>query len=165
MIVGAALGIGTALFICIRPSNNLQQDLASAPADSVEDHRQLFLPADVVPQARTTQPGTAANRPQPAADSPPAPPKQPPLKKVITDADINPPTAVDNESQTGPPPAGQTSPQRREVRYYKVRPGDTLSKIAQNYYGDPKKWEQILHANSDRIKNGTIYPDMVLVIP
>lgn len=163
MIVGAALGIGTALFICIRPSNNLEQDLVSAPAGRVEDDRQLFLPADVKQQ---TQPERTVQPPGPAQTNEPAIHKQPPLKKVITDADINPPTAVDNESQSSQQPTGQTSPQRRrEVQYYKVRPGDTLSKIAQKYYGDPKKWEQILQANRDKIKNGTIYPEMVLVIP
>jgi len=36
---------------------------------------------------------------------------------------------------------------------HRVRPGDTLSKIAQQYYNDPSRWGDIYEANQDLIKD------------
>jgi 5'-nucleotidase/UDP-sugar diphosphatase len=36
---------------------------------------------------------------------------------------------------------------------YTVKSGDTLSKISQHFYGDPKKYEDIYFANRDKIEN------------
>ncbi len=38
-------------------------------------------------------------------------------------------------------------------RTYTVKPGDTLSKISQHFYGDPQKYEEIFYANRDKIEN------------
>lgn len=47
-----------------------------------------------------------------------------------------------------------------------VRSGESLSKIAKHYYGDPMKYKEIFEANSDVLKNpDLIYPDQVLIIP
>ncbi len=47
-----------------------------------------------------------------------------------------------------------------------VQKGESLSKIAKHYYGDPMKYKQIFAANSDILKNpDMIYPDQVLQIP
>lgn len=47
-----------------------------------------------------------------------------------------------------------------------VRSGESLSKIAKHYYGDPMKYKQIFEANSNILKNpDLIHPDQVLVIP
>jgi nucleoid-associated protein YgaU len=47
-----------------------------------------------------------------------------------------------------------------------VRSGDSLSKIAKHYYGDPMKYKQIFSANTNILNNpDVIYPDQVLVIP
>ncbi len=35
------------------------------------------------------------------------------------------------------------------TQWYEVKKGDTLSKIAQKYYGDPKLYTQIFEANRD----------------
>jgi LysM repeat protein len=45
------------------------------------------------------------------------------------------------------------------ARHYTVRPGDTLSLIAQRFYGNPARWQWILQANRSKIKN----PDMIFV--
>ena len=42
---------------------------------------------------------------------------------------------------------------------YKVQPGDSLSKIAKNKYGNANLWKTIFEANKDRIKN----PDLIQV--
>jgi LysM repeat protein len=51
-------------------------------------------------------------------------------------------------------------------RTYKVQPGDTLSKISKEFYGDANKYQQIFEANRDKLEN----PDKIrvgqeLVIP
>ncbi len=47
-----------------------------------------------------------------------------------------------------------------------VQKGESLSKIAKHYYGDPMKYKKIFEANTDKLKNpDLIYPDQVLVIP
>tara|TARA_R110002049_G_scaffold150790_4_gene314044 strand:- start:187 stop:567 length:381 start_codon:yes stop_codon:yes gene_type:complete len=47
-----------------------------------------------------------------------------------------------------------------------VKGGDSLSKIAKHYYGDPMKYKQIFEANTNILKNpDVIHPDQVLVIP
>jgi nucleoid-associated protein YgaU len=47
-----------------------------------------------------------------------------------------------------------------------VKKGESLSKIAKQYYGDPMKYKQIFSANTNILKNpDLIHPDQVLVIP
>ena len=47
-----------------------------------------------------------------------------------------------------------------------VKSGETLGKIAMQYYGDPMKYKNIFAANSDILKNpDLIYPDQELIIP
>lgn len=49
---------------------------------------------------------------------------------------------------------------------YQVKSGDTLSKISQQYYNDPKKYQQIFDANKDVLKNPSqIKPGQTLKIP
>jgi nucleoid-associated protein YgaU len=62
--------------------------------------------------------------------------------------------------------SSSTAPQPAGARTYTVAKGDSLSKIAKQLYGDPKKWRQIHEANKDIIKNpDLIYPGQVLTIP
>ena len=47
-----------------------------------------------------------------------------------------------------------------------VQSGESLSKIAKHYYGDPMKYKAIFEANTGILKNpDLIYPDQELVIP
>jgi nucleoid-associated protein YgaU len=49
---------------------------------------------------------------------------------------------------------------------YTVVKGDTLSKIAKQFYGNANHWKRIYEANTDQIKNpDLIKPGQVLVIP
>lgn len=53
-----------------------------------------------------------------------------------------------------------------EPRTYVVRKGDSLSKIAKEFYGDAKRWKKIFEANRDIISNpDLIRPGQKLVIP
>ena len=47
-----------------------------------------------------------------------------------------------------------------------VKSGESLSKIAKHYYGDPMKYKAIFEANTNILKNpDLIHPDQELVIP
>lgn len=47
-----------------------------------------------------------------------------------------------------------------------VKKGETLGKIAQQYYGKASLYNKIFEANTDKLKNpDMIYPDQELVIP
>ncbi|RZS90642.1 LysM peptidoglycan-binding domain-containing protein [Aquimarina brevivitae] len=47
-----------------------------------------------------------------------------------------------------------------------VQKGESLSKIAKHYYGDPMKYKAIFEANTDKLKNpDLIHPDQELIIP
>jgi nucleoid-associated protein YgaU len=49
---------------------------------------------------------------------------------------------------------GEGKPDRsRKDRYYVVKSGDSLSKIAEAVYGDADRWTDIFDANKDRIKD------------
>lgn len=52
------------------------------------------------------------------------------------------------------------------VQTYTVRSGDTLSHIAQQFYGKASEWNAIYAANRDQLDNpDRIKPGQVLVIP
>jgi len=64
---------------------------------------------------------------------------------------------VSGGSSTTAPVGGQT---------YTVKKGDSLSKIAKQFYGDANKWKKIHAANADKIPNpDLIHPGLQLTIP
>ncbi|MFX8999848.1 LysM peptidoglycan-binding domain-containing protein, partial [Acinetobacter baumannii] len=46
----------------------------------------------------------------------------------------------------------QAAPQA-QVQTYTVQPGDTLSKISKQFYGDPDEYMRIFYANRDKLKD------------
>jgi nucleoid-associated protein YgaU len=53
-----------------------------------------------------------------------------------------------------------------ESDFYEVKSGDSLSKIAKTYYGDPMKYPTIFEANKPMLTSpDLIYPGQVLRIP
>jgi nucleoid-associated protein YgaU len=53
-----------------------------------------------------------------------------------------------------------------EAFFYTVQPGDTLSKIAKEQYGDARKYMKIFEANRPLLKDpNKIYPGQMLRIP
>jgi len=60
----------------------------------------------------------------------------------------------------------QVSVAEAEARLYTVQKGDSLSKIAKQYYGDPMKYPVVFEANKPMLDNpDLIYPGQVLRIP
>ena len=53
-----------------------------------------------------------------------------------------------------------------ETKFYTVVSGDTLGKIAKEYYGNAMKYPEIFEANKPMLKDpDLIYPGQVLRIP
>lgn len=49
---------------------------------------------------------------------------------------------------------------------YTVKLGDSLSRIAQSYYGDPQQWQRIFDANNAALNSPeSLEPGMTLLIP
>jgi nucleoid-associated protein YgaU len=49
---------------------------------------------------------------------------------------------------------------------YTVKPGDSLSKIAERFYHSTARWEKIYEANRETVKNPNyIYIGMKIIIP
>ena len=69
------------------------------------------------------------------------------------------------------PPAGgeakkEEEPAEEPVEFYTIRSGDTLSKIAKQYYGDAMKYPRIFEANREVIQDpDKIYPGQRIRIP
>ena len=62
-----------------------------------------------------------------------------------------------------PAPKPQTAP---TLRIHKVVAGDTLSKIAMNYYDNANEYMKIFNANKDKLKDpDKIFPGQELIIP
>lgn len=54
----------------------------------------------------------------------------------------------------------------QEPKTYMVRKGDTLRSIAKHFYGAEFRWEELLHANRDQIKDPeNLFPGQELKIP
>lgn len=63
-------------------------------------------------------------------------------------------------------PLPAAAPSQPAPRIYEVKSGDSLSKIAKQYYGNANDWRRIYDANRDQIKNpDLIHPGQRLVIP
>jgi nucleoid-associated protein YgaU len=69
-----------------------------------------------------------------------------------------------SSSTAAPAPGAASGPP--EPRIYVVQKGDSLSKIAKQFYGDTSAWRTIFDANRDRIKDpDMIQPGWKLTIP
>lgn len=74
-------------------------------------------------------------------------------------AALAPPPAVEE-------PAPEPEPEAPPEQTYTVEPGDTLSAIAERFYGDANQWSRIFEANGDQLDNpDLIQPGQVLRIP
>ena len=119
---------------------------------------------DVTPtvQKIVNQEKTPATTPPPAQPATQQPPKIKVLKPVevpkVTETTQAPPvpeTPAVKEFQEPPQPAPQPAPEPeiRQPRYHTVLKGDTLSIIAESYYGHSKHWKVIQQANKELVLN------------
>ncbi len=73
---------------------------------------------------------------------------------------------VPNKSRVTAISRAARSHEPRETRFHIVRKGETLSGISFRYYGSANKWQKILSANRDSIKDANkLSPGTKLIIP
>ncbi len=73
---------------------------------------------------------------------------------------------VEQQAPPGTMIAGAAVGGGENQRRYRVKPGDTLSKIGRQFYGDPNAYQKIFNANRDLLQDpDTIRPGQELVIP
>jgi LysM repeat protein len=85
---------------------------------------------------------------------------------TATPAHGKPPARPTGTTGTTGTPHTDALHQHTVQRRYTVQPGDTLTSIAQRFYGDPLKWHRIYQANADRISDpNLIYVGQQLTIP
>lgn len=83
-------------------------------------------------------------------------------KAVLLAGNVQGVSSVDIAALKVPPP----TPIEEKIEYYIIKPGDTLSKIAKQYYGDANKYPAIFEANREVIKNADlIFPGQKIRIP
>ena len=71
---------------------------------------------------------------------------------------------VEDQMQVAAQPAAQATPQAQS-QFYEVKAGDTLSKIAKQFYGDANRYSAIFEANQPMLKDpDEIYPGQTLRI-
>ena len=83
-------------------------------------------------------------------------------KAVLLAGNVQGVSGVDIAKLKVPPP----TPIEEKVEYYIIQSGDSLSKIAKQYYGDANKYPVIFEANREVIKNADlIFPGQKIRIP
>ena len=83
-------------------------------------------------------------------------------KAVLIAGNVERVTGVDIAKLRVPP----ALPEEEKVEYYVIKSGDTLSKIARQYYGDANKYPAIFEANREVIKKADlIFPGQKIRIP
>jgi tetratricopeptide (TPR) repeat protein len=107
---------------------------AAPEADESSSVAPLTFNVETMPTVRTRPPPAERPRPAPAAPPPAPAPRTAPAPAR--------PSAAVAVSRT---PAGG--------RRHTVQPGDTLSKLSQQYYGTRAKWRDIFAANRDVMRN------------
>lgn len=59
-----------------------------------------------------------------------------------------------------------TTPSAPASRNYTIKSGDSLSKIAKQFYGNTADWQKIYNANKSQIKDpNLIHPGQKIIIP
>lgn len=82
------------------------------------------------------------------------------VEKPVEQKPVNTPRQQNDQSGAA---SGQRQTQKRE---YVVKPGDSLSKIAKQVYGNAADWQKIYQANRNTIKDpDLIHPGQKIILP
>ena len=113
------------------------------------------MPRTTDPDSLSLKPSTATVRGERA---------RPDFSGVRGSADTVP--ATDGDPQASDASSASTTPSSNGVQRYTVKSGDTLSHIAQRYYGNATDWRRIYEANRGTLENpDLIHPGQELTIP
>jgi nucleoid-associated protein YgaU len=152
-LVAGSILAGVALFwVATRPGLS-----PLPPAPSAQDNDRHPPEAGPLAALPVTSSASEANKP---AEQPQAAESKTQDKPAGQPLAANPPFSI-------PEPArpAKTEPVQAP-RFHIVRPGETLSGIAQQYYDSKESWRKILAANEKTLKDANkLAPGMKLVIP
>jgi len=131
---------------------------ASAPATPAAEELNFSIDTLSTVQTVRTRPATTPTTPPPTPIRPAG---------ATPQVRVNPaPVAPALTRPAAPAPATRATPPAPTVRRHTIRPGDTLSKLAQQYYNNRAKWRDIYAANRDVMKSESdLRAGMVLKIP
>jgi nucleoid-associated protein YgaU len=182
LITGVVLAGAALLWVATRPSLSPQARIPRSPqaAGGAEKPPEIPLPWAVAGLPEANEPQTAPQDPRPAQDaalvSQPGPAGS--SSTQVPESAHPSPVASSPLPRTEPArPSGavgtaqnltiyETSEPIKTTRFHIVRKGETLSSIAQQYYGTANKWQKIVTANAKTVKNANkIAPGTKLIIP
>lgn len=76
------------------------------------------------------------------------------------------PETAQNRPATPAGTSGGNAPEPKGQRDYTIQSGDSLSKIAREFYGNANDWQKIYEANKATIKDpNMIFPGQKIIIP
>jgi nucleoid-associated protein YgaU len=138
MGIGLLLVLAATFWLATRPSLSTKARLLDTQNTKQQN------PAD--------QPVSQAETPDSVLDAIPQSQPEPAAETVTSEKHITPPAAVKHKTDS--------------PRFHTVSKGETLSGISQKYYGTSSKWQKILEANRNVIKNpANLIPGTKLIIP
>jgi LysM repeat protein len=142
------------------PTLAAPETVVSSPAPAGGEPLSFSVDASQAVQTVKTRPAPAT--PERPVTTPTVRVPPPPTVRTTT-----PPATPAATRPAAPTSAARaTTPPAPAVRRHTIRPGDTLSKLAQQYYNNRAKWRDIYTANRDVMKNETdLRTGMVLKIP
>jgi nucleoid-associated protein YgaU len=162
LMSGVVLGFIALIWVATRPSQSPQARLLGpSTATSPEEGTSQAVPSS--PQEPAPMESRTAS----------APPSEPTTAQPETAEELFRPeqlpvtrgTAARPSEAPNAPPEDSQEP-ITTTRFHIVQRGETLSGIAQQYYGSASQWRTILEANQDTIKDpDRISPGTKLIIP
>jgi len=149
MLIGTVFVAAAMIAVAFWPGDSIEARL-SRMAGPVPPRSSKSQNADnPAPPERMTDDGSRPTTAQPEPSPRPSVPARP-----------------DQTALTAPPPPPPDTPAQATTRYHVVRPGETLSHIAQTYYGSATRWHKIAEANKDILPDpDRVRPGMRLRIP
>ncbi len=148
LILGLTLVITAVLWLATRPSLSPQDEIPDLP-EIITQQQNVTPQKSAAPQQSVAPPEpVVTNEPKPEDNQSPAVAAAPP------------PTPLPDLSQY------EQTEKIKTQKFHIVQSGETLSKISSQYYGSAGKWQKILEANRQTIKDANkLTPGMKLIIP
>ncbi|MBN1127165.1 MAG: LysM peptidoglycan-binding domain-containing protein [Sedimentisphaerales bacterium] len=148
ILVGAALVAGATLIISIWPGSSVEDRL-------IQTYRQMPRDAD----GYETLGANGSTESSPSVTQ----------HQSTTHRQIAVLEALESSNQSNGSPSTADQPpgnDEKATRIHEVKQGQTLSHIAQQYYGSPTQWRKIVEANKKTLSDpDKVKPGMRLVIP
>ena len=153
LVAGSILAGVALLWVATRPSLSPQPPPVQAPQGKDQD------PPAAGPRVAFLGPASPSEADKPAG--------QTEIREPQTPDEPTGQSLLPNPSARVPEPARREKTEPgKTTRFHVVRQGETLSAIAQQYYGSTSQWRKILTANEKAIKDANkIAPGTKLVIP